>query len=200
MLENEPMKLTTKNLYSYCDNNPVSKTDSNGESALAAVALSMAKEASISVGLYILSSAITKEKITGKGIAYAAITGAASGIVDCFKKYKMLVSVTVDCVSSALTCGFETENIGYAIFSAMAAGALSLGSMPGMMELLKEDNYMPAVEKFLFEFYVETANNVLMNYVIPEDSGNDEESIAASAGNYSGIVYKRIGGEYFAFA
>ena len=54
--------------------------------------------------------------------------------------------------------------------------------------------------KFLFELCTGTANNVLMGYVFAEDSHNDEESIAASAGNYSGIVYKRIDGEYFAFA
>ena len=64
VLHAEPMKLTSKNLYSYCDNNPVSKTDLNGEIAIAAIAVNMARNISLNLGTYILSSAIMKEKIT----------------------------------------------------------------------------------------------------------------------------------------
>ena len=112
----------------------------------------------------------------------------------------ILIAATVDCVSAASSTYYDTGNLGYAIFSGMSSAALSLGSLPGMMGLLGIKNYMPDIEKFLFELCTGTANNVLMGYVFAEDSHNDEESIAASAGNYSGIVYKRIGGEYFAFA
>ena len=44
------MKLTSKNLYSYCDNNPVSKTDLKGNLPIAAMA--------IGAGIKLVSSAM----------------------------------------------------------------------------------------------------------------------------------------------
>lgn len=41
------MKLTSKNLYAYCDNNPISKKDLNGEFAVPAILDAKARERAI---------------------------------------------------------------------------------------------------------------------------------------------------------
>ena len=202
MLEKEPMKLTTKNLYSYCDNNPVSKYDSNGECGAVATAV-IVRHVALSVGSYFLSSALTKEKITLGGFGGAVVSGFIGGVFSGFEKLKncnAIIPVVIDCVATAVICGMETGNLVYAVIAAIATEALALGSIPGMMGLLGDEDYLPLAKKCIVELFTGTVNNSLIGDLFSEDYGNDEESIAASAGNSSGIVYKRIGGEYFAFA
>ena len=93
MLEKEPMKLTTKNLYSYCDNNPVSKYDSNGESAIAVISAFTIKYAPriigalVGMGSYVVSTLIQGEKVRPEGVAVALVSGAS---------FNLFFSATID--------------------------------------------------------------------------------------------------------
>ena len=84
LIHEEPMKLTSKNLYAYCDNNPVSKLDPNGRSAIAVLTAFVIKNApkiigaAVSVGAYVMSSAMAKEKVTWQGIGIAILSGIAA--------------------------------------------------------------------------------------------------------------------------
>ncbi|MGM9646446.1 MAG: RHS repeat-associated core domain-containing protein, partial [Eubacteriales bacterium] len=72
-----PTELTDKNLYAYCDNNPVMRIDDGGEFWHIVVGAAIG-------GLIGAASKLISNKISGKediwdGVAMAAVTGAASG-------------------------------------------------------------------------------------------------------------------------
>ena len=70
-------KLTDKNLFAYCDNNPVMRKDGGGEfwTVLAGAVIG----AVTNVATTIITSAITGDKIDARDIVVSAISGVASG-------------------------------------------------------------------------------------------------------------------------
>ena len=71
-----PMALTDKNLYAYCDNNPVMRIDNGG--AFWHIAVGAVAGALISVVVKVVSNAIEGKSLTD-GLATAMLSGAASG-------------------------------------------------------------------------------------------------------------------------
>lgn len=67
--------LEIKNLYSYCDNNPIIREDKSGK-------LWFVIGAAINVGLKMIANKIEKKSLTD-GLILAGISGAASGALGC---------------------------------------------------------------------------------------------------------------------
>ena len=79
LLTESPNALTDKNLYNYCDNNPVMRKDSDGELWFLATA---AVGAAVSGGLEILNQLSTDGKITNWGaVGVSAASGAVSSLI-----------------------------------------------------------------------------------------------------------------------
>ena len=179
------MKLTSKNLYSYCDNNPASKTDSNGEIAIAAIAGSVA----LNVGTYVLSTAMLNAagvqgaELSANGIAGAVVSGIATGISAGAGMMGILFATTVDCVYAAMSTYYDTGNLGYAIFSGMSSAAFSLGSLPGMMSLLDIEDYIPVAERTMLKAYVGTTNNAIMSYIMSGTSNRGQSNSRINGNN-----------------
>ena len=78
LLQETPSSLGDKNLYAYCDNNPVTRKDSNGE--FWHIAVGAAIGAAISGGIEIASQIISDGKVTDWGsVAGSIVSGAVSG-------------------------------------------------------------------------------------------------------------------------
>ena len=69
--------LNNNNLFAYCDNNPVNRADTEGEcwNVVAGAVLG----ATFNIGSTVLVNMIAGEKTTAKDIAYAGLSGAATG-------------------------------------------------------------------------------------------------------------------------
>jgi RHS repeat-associated protein len=73
-----PMELTDKNLYAYCDNNPVMRVDEDGE--FWNIAAGAVIGGLIGAGTELITQAVTsKGKIDWKGVVLAGVGGAAGG-------------------------------------------------------------------------------------------------------------------------
>ena len=72
-----PTALTDKNLYSYCDNNPVNRSDDGGY--FWHIVIGGVAGALVSAAAEILTAVIKDEEINWASVGVAAVTGAASG-------------------------------------------------------------------------------------------------------------------------
>ena len=119
MLEIEPMKLTTKNLYSYCDNNPVSKADSNGE--IATILGKAAIGACINVAVTWASAGITGDELSVSDVIVAAMSGAVSTVsfIEKLKISGSVLSMVIDCVYIAMSDGIEEAGENFLLSSFM---------------------------------------------------------------------------------
>ena len=102
-----PSALTDKNLYAYCDNNPVMRQDSSGEFW---DLFSAAVGAVVNVATTVISSAVTGQKISFRDVRVAAVSGAlqAGGI--------------------RLKLAGALINTGYTFFSSLDSGASLAGA------------------------------------------------------------------------
>ena len=75
MLTVSPISLTDKNLYAYCDNNPVMRKDDNGE--FWSLAISMAIGAAVNIVATTVAASVTGQKCDGLDILAAGLSGAA---------------------------------------------------------------------------------------------------------------------------
>ncbi len=194
VLHAEPLKLTSKNLYSYCDNNPISKTDSNGEIAIAAIGAIVCKAAPglIGAGLNVLSSWIVAEASGEKFGVSDMFVSAVSGYVGAYGKIGFLTSVTLDCVYE-----FNTKQdtfIGSNYIEALFFESLSI---PGMLTISGIGDDMGKVLMSLLEFSSGTSIEVI-DVVYGSNSLNKSGKSSASLTEHSSeIVYKRMAGEWF---
>jgi len=76
-----PMALTDKNLYAYCDNNPVMRVDNGGEFWFSAMLIGAVVGAAINASVSALSQAITKGTVNWAEVGVSAIAGAITGAV-----------------------------------------------------------------------------------------------------------------------
>ena len=111
VLSASPMGFTDKNLFAYCDNNPVARTDDGGEFwhiAIGAVVGAIGGAVSS-----IVSQAISGEKINWKAVGISAAGGAVSGAITaaCPCMAPALVGVVEGTISAATYAA--TEKIAY---------------------------------------------------------------------------------------
>ena len=132
-----PSSLTDKNLYAYCDNNPISRKDSDGEFWHVAVgALVGAVGGAVSS---IVSQAISGEDINWKAVAISAAGGAIGGAITaaCPCMAPALVGLVQGSISAATYAA--TEKIAYgrnpSITDTLIVGVTS-GVMAGGMQFV----------------------------------------------------------------
>lgn len=111
VLSASPLGFTDKNLFAYCDNNPVARTDDGGEfwhivigAAVGAVGGAVSS---------IISQAISGEEINWKAVGISAAGGAVSGAITaaCPCMAPVLVGVVEGAISAATYAA--TEKIAY---------------------------------------------------------------------------------------
>ena len=68
--------LLSTNMFAYCENDPVNKSDPSGEWFLQAAAIGAATD----VALYLVGCAISGEEVTWRGVGEHALTGAITGV------------------------------------------------------------------------------------------------------------------------
>ena len=127
ILTASPLVHTDKNLYAYCDNNPVVRADGSGE--FWHIVVGAAVGAVISTGVTVITNLATGEKWSD-GLFTAALSGAASGalsmtgiglagIIGGNAAISMAAS-TIDQVSE--NGGFENFNVGGVLFDGLIGG------------------------------------------------------------------------------
>jgi len=75
-----PMALTDKNLYAYCDNNPVVREDGDGE-FWTAILIGAAIGAVINASVSVISQKITRRNVNWVEVGISAVAGALSGAI-----------------------------------------------------------------------------------------------------------------------
>ena len=158
------MKLTSKNLYSYCDNNPVSKTDLKGNLPIAAMA--------IGAGINLVSSAMIAYATGEEYTLDDAMVSIVSGALGDFGKYGYILSMVCDCVYVAHKEG-KDEAISNALFSVFTS------SVPFAI-----NNAYPALDdalKDLIDFGTGLSCNIIY----------EEEKTKHSSNNYNEPVYNQ---------
>lgn len=122
VLSASPMSFTDKNLFAYCDNNPVARTDDGGEFwhiAIGAVVGAIGGAVSS-----IVSQAVSGEKINWKAVGISAAGGAVSGAI----------TAACPCMAPALT-GVVQGTISAATYA--ATEKIAYGRNPSLKETLK---------------------------------------------------------------
>ena len=104
-----PERLTDKNLYAYCDNNPVVRKDEGGQFWLVSAVLGAAK----GIVTDFITSKITGQEYTAKDILISAVKGDVStipvvgnivnGIYTGYKSYKNGAGITASIVNGAVS-------------------------------------------------------------------------------------------------
>lgn len=122
LLTETPTALTDKNLYSYCDNTPVMRKDSDGE--IWNFVIGAAVSGVVSAGFEAANQIISNGKVTDWGaVGKSFAVGAVSSV---FKSAKLIagISFVADCAYTAYkTKGSTSEKIK----SGLTAGAISAG-------------------------------------------------------------------------
>ena len=122
LLTETPTALTDKNLYSYCDNNPVMRKDSEGE--IWNFVIGAAVSGVVSAGFEAANQIISNGKVTDWGaVGKSFAVGAVSSV---FKSAKLIagISFVADCAYTTYkTKGSTSEKIK----SGLTAGAISAG-------------------------------------------------------------------------
>ena len=119
LLTESPSALTDKNLYSYCDNNPVNRKDAEGE--LANVIIGAFASGAISAGFEIVNQVISDGKITDWGaVGKSFVVGAATSVVK--PVYAIMAAVAVD----AAYAGYKAEGTnGERVLKGLKSGAIT---------------------------------------------------------------------------
>ena len=122
VLTASPTSFTDKNLFAYCDNNPVARTDDGGEFwhiAIGAVVGAIGGAVSS-----VVSQAMSGEKINWKAVGISAAGGAVSGAF----------TAAVPCAAPALV-GFVQGSVSAATYA--ATEKIAYGRNPSLKETLK---------------------------------------------------------------
>ena len=129
VLSVEQGNLLQYNLYAYCLNNPVNMADDSGSIAFITVAKVIC-EVGLGVASYMLSSAITGEKITLEGIAVSA----TASFFGTFGKKLAIVSAVINGVATAVSSYKNGEEFGTALFLGTVSGLASYYSVNTIAE------------------------------------------------------------------
>ncbi len=122
VLTASPLSLTDKNLFSYCDNNPVARSDYDGEFwniVIGAVVGAIGGAVSS-----IVSQAISGEEINWKAVGISAASGAVSGAV----------TAVCPCMSPVLTGVFQG---GLSAATYAATEKIAYGRDPSLKDVIK---------------------------------------------------------------
>lgn len=174
ILDVEPMKLTCKNLYNFCDNNPISKTDCNGELPLPVIG------AGIGALTYLVSTAITGDEFSIIDLGMAAAVGALGGakplVIKNVTINMFVASITLDSVYVAFAHYRESEekNIFLSFAAGLANASLALGSISGMATLT-DFCFIDGAMQNMIDFSCGFGNNLLMD-VLKDLTSNSDES------------------------
>ena len=134
-----PMDLVNKNLYVYCDGNPVRREDVTG--ACWDIIASMALGAACSVMSTGLQAMVEGRQLSGKEILLSAAVGAGMGFVSAFnplKKYEILINSSISAIYAAATTEGSWEdkfcNGATAFVSSVATNLMFLDFNPIKMQ------------------------------------------------------------------
>ena len=125
-----PTALTDKNLFAYCDNNPVMRVDNGGE--FWHVVAGTIAGALVSGAACVASDLLSGEKIDWRMVGVGAAAGALSGMLGSTSLGRLtqiagnaLISGAENAISQGLDFGFENIVYGEVALSAVVNGALS---------------------------------------------------------------------------
>jgi len=183
-----PMELTDKNLYAYCDNNPITREDKGGQfwNVIAGAAVG----ALIGVASQAICNLIDGKSI-GEGLGKAAITGAIGGaLTAAFPGASTLISVGMSATESiisdiqtgenlptilanaTLSAGFAAVTSGGTVFSDKkivtntfkAIGEILPGNHPNVKNAAKK--FLKKTGKAVWnEIKIGVADGLFVNYV-----------------------------------
>ena len=125
ILTASPSSLTDKNLYAYCDNNPVMRQDSSGEFW---DLFSAAVGAVVNVATTVISSAVTGQKISFRDIRVAAVSGALQAGGIWFK----LAGGVINGLYTGITSFGNGASLGGAFLSRVTAGVTTFASVSNL--------------------------------------------------------------------
>ncbi len=124
-----PERLTDKNLYAYCDNNPVVRKDEGGQFWLVSAVLGAAK----GIVTDFITSKITGQKYTAKDILISAVKGAVNTVSSSInaKNLAILTNVPEETISKSASMAINaTVGFGASCISAATNKAIKINSKP----------------------------------------------------------------------
>ena len=147
LLQETPSSLGDKNLYAYCDNNPVMRKDSNGEF------WHVVAGAVINAGVDIACSLVAGEKITLGSVARSLIEGAATSLCPARKVIDIAYTIAVAAYEGGCAAYKDYQNNGSVWGALTAAGTYAglsvIGGKAGKSIKNSVDNTPPKGNKIL---------------------------------------------------
>jgi RHS repeat-associated protein len=125
-----PDGFTDKNLFAYCDNNPVNRTDDGGSCWTAIVGRAIAGGI-VGAASSAINSVMNGEKIKAGDIAAAAVQGAAQGALGGFTAFAGVSRVTMAVVNGAISAVFAAKSGGNPMDTLISAGTSFASTLVG---------------------------------------------------------------------
>ena len=126
-----PTALTDKNLYAYCDNNPVMRVDHGGEFWITAILVGAVIGAVINASVSAISQKVTEGSVNWLEVGVSAATGALSGAVAATGIGALgsgAINAAIDGTEYLVTQSINGEEIDEkTLFATMAIGAVTAG-------------------------------------------------------------------------
>ena len=171
-----PMGLTDKNLYAYCDNNPVMRVDSDGEFWLVSVLIG----ATLGAGFEIAGQLISGTQLNNLDIL-PVIISAISGGVQASPVLGTVGGVIIEGVKAFALARLENKNITQAIFDVATAVGFSIFSSQLSTSFKKL-----AGDELICKFSQTTKRNIktTMLDLYPDTPGRNRNTIKDLYGEY----------------
>ena len=152
-----PTELTDKNLYAYCDNNPIMRIDATGNSW---TAVRIVAGAALNVLTSFLGSLVTGEEYTWKNVLWdAAIGGLGS-----WRSEAMLAASFLDGAGTFVDDYFaKEESFGTSLFDAATTVVFSVATVGNLTDLIDIVTKTPAVQETAFKVFSDIFVNLVFD-------------------------------------
>ncbi len=134
----EQMDLYNKNLYVYCDNNPIIKKDATGEVGFWSVAIGAVTNIAVSG----LTAVLTGGEYTAKDAVKDGIAGAL-GTINRIEKYVTFIFAGISGVATATQLWKDGESLGKSVVCGFLDGVSSAINLSNAANLTIKPNKLP---------------------------------------------------------
>ena len=156
------MDLCNKNLYAYCDNNPIIKKDVTGEAGVLSFVIGAAAGAFSNVATSFITARATGEEYTMKDAAVDAAVGAVAGAVGTFEKWGTFLSGVTSFLYTTYTAHKEGADIRTAVMNGFIDAATSTVNITNATKLAMKPKDLSETISLASDVVFGTGNSLII--------------------------------------
>ena len=154
--------LYNKNLYAYCDNNPIIKKDVTGEAGVLSFVIGAAAGAFSNVATSFITAWATGEEYTMKDVAVDAAVGAVAGAVGTFEKWGTFLSGATSFLYTTYTAYKEGADIRTAVMNGFIDAATSTVNITNATKLAMKPKDLSETISLASDVVFGTGNSLII--------------------------------------